>query len=274
MIKTRDLFQQVKNYSAKYEKYFDIYDQIFEKFRNKKITFVEIGVLNGGSLEIWKKYFHKDSRIIGIDLNPECKKFEEKGVEIFIGDQSSEIFWDNFFKKVGKIDILLDDGGHTNLQQIVTIAKSIKNINDDGIIVTEDTHASYMSKFENPSKYSFINFSKKLIDDINYKFPNLGKFKNSFNDYIHSITFFESIVVINIDTHKTAINKLIINNFDKREIKDFRFIDLSSKSTLRNKVLKLFKFLKKYKIIVYLQNMILKKVKFFKDKLKLKKYFM
>ena len=118
MVSTRDLFQQAKNYSVKYEKYFDVYDQLFHRFKNKKITFVEVGVFNGGSLEIWKKYFHEDSKIIGIDFNPECKKFEDKGVEIFIGDQSNENFWDDFFKKVGKVDIILDDGGHTNLQQI------------------------------------------------------------------------------------------------------------------------------------------------------------
>ena len=64
------------------------------------------------------------------------------------------------------------------------------------------------------------------------------------------------------------------NYSDKKEIKDSRFSDLSSKGILRNKFFNLFKSLKKYKIIVYLQYMILKKVKFFKNKIKLKKYFM
>ena len=273
MIRTFDLFQQSKKNSGKHKKYFEVYDKIFERFRDKKITFVEVGVLNGGSLEVWKKYFHKDSRIIGIDLNPECKKFEEKGVEIFIGDQSSEIFWDNFFKKVGKVDVLLDDGGHTNLQQIVTIIKSIKNINDDGLIVTEDTHSSYMSKFGNPSRYSFINFAKKLIDDINFKFPNLGKFENSLNDYIYSITFFESFVVFHINSQKTTVNEIVTNNSNEKNIKDFRFYGLTSKSFLRNKIFYIFKYLKKYKIIIYIHYEMSKKIKFFKDKLKLKKYF-
>ena len=274
MTGTFDLFQQSQKNSGKHKKYFEVYDKIFERFRNKKITFVEVGVLNGGSLEIWKKYFHEDSRIIGIDLNPECKKFEEKGVEIFIGDQSSEIFWEDFFKKVGKVDVLLDDGGHTNLQQIVTIMKSIKNINDDGIIVTEDTHSSYMSKFGNPSRYSFINFAKKLIDDINFKFPNLGKFENSLNDYIYSIAFFESFVVFHINTQKTTVNELVTNNSNEKNIKDFRFHGLTSKSFFRNKIFYIFNYFKKYKIIIYFHYEILKKIKFFKDKIKLKKYFM
>ena len=273
MLKLQEIFYQSNKRAVKHKKYFDVYEKIFDRFRNKKITFVEVGVLDGGSLEMWKKYFHKDSRIIGVDFNPECKKFEEKGLEIFIGDQSSNIFWDDFFYKVGKVDILLDDGGHANIQQIVTTMKSIKNINNDGVLVIEDTHSSYMSKFGNPSKYSFISFVKKLIDDINFKFPNLGKFKNSLNDYIYSITCFESIVVFHINTQKTYFNKPIVNNSNENYIKDFRNHGITSKSFFRNKIFYIFKFLKKYEIIVYLHYTILKKIKFIKDEIKLKKYF-
>ena len=114
------LFLNSKKFSTKYKKYFDVYEEIFKDFINKEITFVEVGILNGGSLQMWKEYFGPNARIIGIDLNPECKKFEEDGIEIFIGDQSDPKFWDDFYNKVGPIDILLDDGGHTSLQQIIT----------------------------------------------------------------------------------------------------------------------------------------------------------
>ena len=69
-------------------------------------------------------------------------------------------FWEGFFDKVGKIDILLDDGGHQNRQQIITLSEAINNINDDGTIVIEDTHTRYFRKFGNPSRHSFINYSK------------------------------------------------------------------------------------------------------------------
>src|SRR5210317_980033 len=103
----------------------------------KKIIFVEIGIFQGGSLNIWKNYFGKNSRIIGIDLNPKCKKFrnKKKNIDVFIGDQSNPMFWRNFFKKVGKVDIILDDGGHTNKQQILTLLNTINNINNGGKLV-------------------------------------------------------------------------------------------------------------------------------------------
>jgi hypothetical protein len=66
----------------------------------KRLLFVEIGVLSGGSLFMWKKYFGNDARIIGVELNPDAKKFEDYGFEIFIGNQSDPNFWNNFFKKL------------------------------------------------------------------------------------------------------------------------------------------------------------------------------
>ena len=69
----------------KWEHYIDIYDQFFNKFRNKDIVFVEIGIAHGGSLQMWRKYFGEKATIIGIDVNPECKKFEEGNTKIYIG---------------------------------------------------------------------------------------------------------------------------------------------------------------------------------------------
>ena len=71
---------------------------LFREFKNKPITFVEVGIFGGGSL-LCGKYFHPKSRIIGIDLNQNSKSYEKYGFEIFIGDQEDEYFWKNFYKK-------------------------------------------------------------------------------------------------------------------------------------------------------------------------------
>ena len=97
-----------------------------------------------------------------------------------------------------KNNILLDDGGHTNENQILTLNNIINNVNDNGLIVPEDT-SSYSKKHFNPSKYSFINYSKFLIDDLygrdEEKFNLYGVIKQkSLNKHIYSIKFFNSIV--------------------------------------------------------------------------------
>ena len=211
------LFEESEYHTIKYRNYFPIYEKLFSKFVNKKITFVEIGVFSGGSLFMWRKYFGKDARIIGIDLNSDAKKFEKDGFEIFIGNQSDENFWKVFFEKVGDVDIILDDGGHTNFQQIVTACCCAPHIKDNGILAVEDVFhsygVSYGSKgFFNPSKYSFINFCKKIVDDINYRFPGSKNFKFSLNEYIYSIEFFESLVSFKIDRKLCKIKNEVLRN--------------------------------------------------------------
>jgi hypothetical protein len=260
---TENLFKNSKLFSMKHRKYFEIYDKLFLPFKNKKIVFVEIGIENGGSLFIWKNFFHSKSLIIGIDVNPDCKKLEKFGFNIEIGDQGDPKFWKFFFNKYKNIDIILDDGGHTNKQQIITCTQCIPKINNGGLFVTEDTHASYLAEFSNPSKYSFINYTKKVIDDINFTYPKLGKFKFSINQYVYSLRFFESIVVFYIDKKKCILNKLITN---KKIITNLPTIKFSQK----NNLIKYFK-LKNYthKLIIILKKYFLKK----KDDFEIKKYF-
>ena len=198
------LFEIYKNLDQEFLKcisYFQAYEEMFSKFVGKEIVFVEIGVLHGGSLFMWKEYFGNKARIIGIDLNLKAKQLEKYGFDIFIGNQADLNFWKKFYEKVGKIDILLDDGGHDNDQQIITLTESIPFINNGGIIVTEDTHASYLKKHGNPSMHSFINYSKHLVDVVNSRFPGTKiKTKNKFRKKLFSVIFYESIVAFKIDS--------------------------------------------------------------------------
>jgi hypothetical protein len=235
------LFKESKNFSTKWKSYFPIYEEIFKKYINKKVTFVEVGVANGGSLFMWKKFFGKKSRIIGIDLNPEVKRFEKEGFEIFIGDQQDKYFWKDFYKKVGNVDVILDDGGHKNLQQISTIAYSLPYIKNNGMVVIEDTMTSYIKKsFGNPSIFSFINFAYQICDSIHRRNPMLKNLENIYSKKVFSIKFFESIVVLDIDKRKCKINKLIFNSKKFLPFTDYRH---------KGNNLKLINYLKKIKIL-------------------------
>tara|TARA_A100001015_G_scaffold289724_1_gene361921 strand:+ start:135 stop:992 length:858 start_codon:yes stop_codon:yes gene_type:complete len=217
-------FNSSKKYSIKWSSYFQVYEKIFSSYRNKKIKFVEIGVANGGSLFMWKNYFGKKAKIIGVDLNPKAKNLEKYGFKIYTGSQSDKNFWKKFYKKEGKIDLILDDGGHKNLQQISTVHFSLANVNDGGKIVIEDTSTSYLKKeFNNPSKYSFINFAKNIVDIIHYRSPLLGKNLNLYAKKIHLVEFFESITVFSIDSKKCWMNQEISNKAKNEWAADFRY---------------------------------------------------
>tara|TARA_B110000027_G_scaffold133704_1_gene162956 strand:- start:2554 stop:3381 length:828 start_codon:yes stop_codon:yes gene_type:complete len=270
----QNLFLKSKDFSIKLEKYFDVYEEYFSTFKGKNITFVEIGVFNGGSLKIWKDYFGPKSRIIGIDINPECKKFANDGIEIHIGNQSDPLFWENFFKEVGNVDIILDDGGHTNLDQIITTVKCVDKINDGGILMVEDTHTSYIDEYNSKNSFSFINFAKKLIDDVNHtaginefeKKNDSFFFKFSLNKYIYSTHFYESIVVFRINKKKTFKNKLVRNEGLDHKIEDLTWAGNSMHVENFKKFTNNLKFISFRKITKQLKKRIHNKIlKFFFD---------
>jgi hypothetical protein len=212
-----ELFSQCRRPTAKHDTYYAVYDELFAPYANKDITFVEVGISGGGSLEAWKKFLGKGARVIGIDLNPALRDvLNGEGFEVVVGDQSDPEFWRSFYARVGNIDVLLDDGGHTNAQQWCTLKHSIKHINDGGLLVIEDTHASYMSSFGNPSRDSFISRVVQLVDEMNYRSSSIDggdrrlRPKNQLDllrdmgidQLVHSVRFYESIVALSIDSTK------------------------------------------------------------------------
>src|SRR5579862_2082512 len=71
----------------KWNHYLDIYHQHFSRFRDSEINMVEVGVLGGGSLDMWREYFGPKVSLFGIDINPVCSAYAKEGVKIYIGNQ-------------------------------------------------------------------------------------------------------------------------------------------------------------------------------------------
>jgi hypothetical protein len=126
------------NVIHKWHHYFDIYDNHFQRFRGRKVVILEIGIFKGGSLEVWRKYFGPQCEIIGIDINPLCKRFEDEKTKIFIGSQDDRNFLRNLKKEIPKIDILIDDGGHMMDQLRITFEELYDWVAEDGVYLAED----------------------------------------------------------------------------------------------------------------------------------------
>jgi cephalosporin hydroxylase len=179
--------------------YFDIYDFWFRKYKNKPIVILEIGVYQGGSLNMWRDYFGEEAKIYAIDINPLCKQFETKNTKIFIGSQEDKEFLDYVKSQVPKFDILIDDGGHTMQQQIVSFEELYSHIKDDGLYLCEDLHTSYWKNYgggyKNPN--SFIEYSKNFIDSINAWHSRDKKLKvNGFTKNTYALHYYDSILIL------------------------------------------------------------------------------
>ncbi len=127
----------------KWQHYLPIYDRHFEKFRGREVHVVEICVYIGGSLDMWKEYFGQLSHIYGVDVAPECRVYEEPGVEIFIGDQADPDFWKRFISQVPRVDIVIDDGGHKMYQQVPTLEALLPHMQPGGVYLCEDLVGEY-----------------------------------------------------------------------------------------------------------------------------------
>ena len=179
--------------------YFDIYDFWFKKYKSKPIVILEIGVYQGGSLNMWRDYFGKEAMIYAIDINPLCKQFESENTQIFIGSQEDREFLKFIKTQIPKIDILIDDGGHTMNQQIVTFEELYDHVQDDGLYLCEDLHTSYWPSYGGgyKNKKSFIEYSKNFIDYINAWHINKKELSvNDFTKRTYALHYYDSILII------------------------------------------------------------------------------
>lgn len=180
----------------KWDHYFEIYDRYFSRYRGKAPVILEIGVYKGGSLQMWQKYFGPDAKIYGVDINPLCKQFEAENVEIFIGSQEDRNFLTGIKQKIGKVDILIDDGGHSMRQLKTTFEELYDLVDDNGIYLAEDLHTCYWYQYGGGlnRKSNFIEHTKKMVDVMHqwYYKPNKVDLFAKCNFAIH---FYDSIVV-------------------------------------------------------------------------------
>ena len=58
--------------SDKWDSYLPVYDRLFALRKDDAIDLLEIGVQNGGSLEIMSQFFINAKRLVGCDIDPRC----------------------------------------------------------------------------------------------------------------------------------------------------------------------------------------------------------
>ena len=91
---------------------------------------------------MWRDYFGPGCRVYGVDIEPACESYRDESTEIFIGDQADRTFWRDVRKKLPKLDILIDDGGHLPEQQRVSLEEMFPFLSPGGIYLCEDITGS------------------------------------------------------------------------------------------------------------------------------------
>lgn len=200
----------------KWSLYLREYDRLFEKFRKKRISFLEIGIQNGGSLELWSKYFNNARLIVGCDIDECCQvlTYTDSRVRLVIGDVSTAKTQRQILNLSPHYDVIIDDGSHKSSDIINSFALYFSALSEGGLYIVEDLHCSYWHDYQGGLHHplSSIHFFKSLCDIVNHQSWGLAlsrqhllkefsecyatDFSENLLSQIHSVEFINSMCII------------------------------------------------------------------------------
>jgi cephalosporin hydroxylase len=152
--------------------YLDVYEAVLGPLRHQPITFLEIGIYRGGSLATWREYL-TEATIVAVDIDPGCKRFEQEipGVNVRIADQSDRAALEELAREFGPFHVIIDDGGHTMEQQIVSFEVLFKHLVPHGVYAVEDFGTSYFLEYGGAplgGPGTAVDYFKGLVDSVNF----------------------------------------------------------------------------------------------------------
>jgi Methyltransferase domain len=130
-------------------RYTHVYHRWLAHVREQRLRVLEIGLYNGGSFRMWREYL-PNAVLHGIDIEPRTLLYQDEvpNSQVRLVDQGDSVALEAFVAELGgHYDFVLDDGGHTMLQQIVSFEVLWPQIMPGGIYVIEDFGTSYFVEY-------------------------------------------------------------------------------------------------------------------------------
>jgi cephalosporin hydroxylase len=179
----------------KWTHYFPAYEAHFSRFVDRPCLFLEIGCGQGGSLQMWKRYLGPRARIVGIDINPDCKSYEEDQISVRIGSQSDTAFLAGVLAEFGTPEVVLDDGSHVMSDVTTTFNYLYPRTAESGVYAVEDLHTAYWPEYGGGLRHpgSFMEVCKGLIDELNATWARDQLAPTAFTTSTLSMHFYDSM---------------------------------------------------------------------------------
>jgi len=160
--------------AQKWEAYFGVYERVLAPLRDAQINLLEIGVQNGGSLEIWAKYFASAKVILGCDINQRVAAlvFDDPRIDVVAADANSEFAYQDIVSLCPRFDLIIDDGSHHSRDVVASLLRYFPMLAPGGLYIIEDLHTSYWDKYGGgvAAERSSVAFLKTLADLIHAEF--------------------------------------------------------------------------------------------------------
>ena len=183
--------------SDKWSSYLPVYDRLFAPYRDLPLSLLEVGVQNGGSLEVWSRYFARARKIVGCDINPRCAdlRYADPRIAVVVGDINTEETYLAIAEHSARFDLIIDDGSHLSQDVLATFVNYFPFLNPGGLFVVEDTHTLYWQSYQGGllKENTAIAFFKLLADLVNYEHwengQSIAQLFSSFFDSAHLPAF-------------------------------------------------------------------------------------
>jgi hypothetical protein len=199
-----DLGLKYKTDKAHYHNFTLIYEQKLKHLKNNKISFLEIGIEDGYSLLMWNEYF-KNAKLYGADILDKSFIDNDK-IKTFIINQENE---NDLILLPKNLDIILDDGGHTMLQQQKTLNILFNDhLKSGGYYILEDLHTSNSNYYLTHGSNPYNNTLKLLHDLKNKKLSENNQYHISLSEFNNLLNSIESIEIFEVG--EDSITSLII----------------------------------------------------------------
>lgn len=152
----------------KWHHYIPLYDRYFGRYRGTRVRFLEIGVNNGGSLQMWRRYFGDDAVLCGIDINEDCAQYDGQSGMVRIGSQDDADFLGRVVDEMGGVDVVLDDGSHRMAHIEASLRILFPRLEMGGTYAIEDLHTAYYPRYGGglDTEANFYNTVRRMIDDM------------------------------------------------------------------------------------------------------------
>jgi hypothetical protein len=148
--------------------YVPLYETHLGHLRDQPITLLEIGILDGASLRMWRDYFHRGA-IVGLDI--EEKSSDDPRTTIFRGDQSAPDVLETLRAR-GPFDVIIDDGSHVGEHIWASFEGLFAALKSGGFYVIEDMQTAYRPDYGGGppgTPRTSTALVKDLVDAVNRK---------------------------------------------------------------------------------------------------------
>lgn len=135
--------------------YTEHYERHVGHLRNMPVRLLEIGVLRGGSLQMWQEYFLQ-GLIVGLDLEPNPFTKMPDRVRFYQGSQDDGALLDKVAGECAPdgFDIVIDDAAHVGeLSRASYRNLFVKHLKRGGVYVVEDWGTGYWDSWPDGATY-------------------------------------------------------------------------------------------------------------------------